>query len=130
MADLSREIGLPLVIDMISVGIFPNSTSRTGAVRLTKDLDNDIAGKHVLIVEDIIRSGLTTGYLLQNLETRGAADIGICTLLYSPEELLIGIPISYSGFEVSKERLLGYGMDVDERGRNLPFIAEIKQTGT
>lgn len=125
LTDLSREIDLPLQLDLISVGIFKNTTGRTGAVRLTKDLDNDIAGKHVLIVEDIIRSGLTTGYLLQNLGTRGAASIAICTLLLSPDEQLIGIPISYVGFEVSKARLLGYGLDIGEKGRNLPFIAEI-----
>ncbi len=75
LTDLARAIGLPLQLDMISVGIYPNTTGRTGVVRLTKDLDFDIAGKHVLIIEDIIRSGLTTGYLLQNLETRGAASI-------------------------------------------------------
>ena len=125
LTDLSREIALPLQLDLISIGIFPNSTGRTGAVRLTKDLDCDIAGKHVLIVEDIIRSGLTTGYLLQNLETRGAASIAVCTLLLSPDEQLIGIPISYIGYEVSEARLLGYGLDVDEKGRNLPFIAKI-----
>jgi hypoxanthine phosphoribosyltransferase len=125
LTDLSREIDLPLQLDLISIGIYSNSTGRTGAVRLTKDLDYDIAGKHVLIVEDIIRSGLTTGYLLQNLESRGATSIGICTLLLSPDEQLIGIPIAYVGFEVSKVRLLGYGLDVDEKGRNLPFIAQI-----
>jgi hypoxanthine phosphoribosyltransferase len=125
LTDLARAVDLPLQIDMISVGVYPNSTGSTGVVRLTKDLDYDIAGKHVLIVEDIIRSGLTTGYLLQNLETRGAASIGICTLLLSPGELLISIPVQYVGFEVSKTRLLGYGLDVEEKGRNLPFIAEI-----
>lgn len=125
LTDLARAVDLPLQVDMISVGVYPNSTGRTGVVRLTKDLDSDIAGKHVLIIEDIIRSGLTTGYLLQNLETRGAASIGICTLLLSPEELLISIPVQYVGFEVSKTRLLGYGLDVEEKGRNLPFIAEI-----
>lgn len=125
LTDLSREIDLPLQLDLISLGIFQNSTGGKGAVRLTKDLDTDIAGKHVLIVEDIIRSGLTTGYLMQTLEARGAASIGICTLLLSPDEQLIGIPISYVGFEVSKARLLGYGLDVGEKGRNLPFIAEI-----
>jgi len=125
LSDLARAINLPLQIDLISIGFYPNSTGRTGAVRLTKDLDSDIAGKHVLIIEDIIRSGLTTGYLLQNLETRGAASIKICTLLLSPEEQLINIPVEYVGFEVSKARFLGYGLDVDEKGRNLPYIAEI-----
>jgi hypoxanthine phosphoribosyltransferase len=135
LSDLSRAIDLPMLIDMISIGIYANAAARlsdsrvgpvrSGAVRITKDLDYDIAGRHVLIVEDIIRSGLTTGYLLQNLETRGASTIRICTLLQSPEEQLINIPLSYVGFRVSKARLVGYGMDVDEKGRNLPYIAEI-----
>lgn len=126
LTDLARAIDLPLQLDLISIGIYPNSTGRTGAVRLTKDLDSDIAGKHVLLIEDIIRSGLTTSYLMQNLETRGAASIKICTLLLSPDEQLINIPVEYVGFEVSKTRLLGYGLDVDQKGRNLPYIAEIK----
>jgi hypoxanthine phosphoribosyltransferase len=95
-----------------------------------KDLDYDITGKHILVVEDIIRSGLTLGYLLQNLGTRGAASIRLCTLLHSPEEQLLNFPIDYVGFVVSKaERLIGYGLDIDEKGRNLPYIAEIKGTG-
>jgi hypoxanthine phosphoribosyltransferase len=130
LCDLSRAIDLPIQIDVISIGIYPNSTGRTGAVRITKDLDFDIAGKHVLVIEDIIRSGLTTGYLMQNLEAKGAASIKICTLLLSPEEQLINIPVAYVGFEVNKIRLLGYGLDVDEKGRNLPYIAEITQAGT
>lgn len=129
LTDLARAINQPLQIDLISIGIYANSTGRTGVVRLTKDLDSDIAGKHVLLIEDIIRSGLTTGYLLQNLETRGAESIKICTLLLSPDEQLISIPVEYVGFEVSKARLVGYGLDVDEKGRNLPFVAEITNTG-
>lgn len=125
LTDLAREIDLPLQIDVIAIGICSNFTGRAGVVHLTKDLDYDIAGKHVLIIEDIIRSGLTTGYLMQNLESRGASSINICTLLLSPDEQLIGIPIAYVGFEVTKTRLIGYGLDVDEKGRNLPFIAEI-----
>lgn len=126
LVDLSREIDLPIQIDLISIGIFPNSVGRTGAVRITKDLDHDISGKHVLVIEDIIRSGLTTGYLMQNLETRGAASIKVCTLLVNPDEQLISIPIEYSGFQVSNAELIGYGLDINEKGRNLPFIAEIE----
>lgn len=129
LCDLARAIDLPMQIDLISVGIYANSTGKTGAVRITKDLDYDISDKHVLMIEDIIRSGLTTGYLMQNLESRGAASIKICTLLLSPEEQLISIPISYVGFEVNKARLIGYGLDVEETGRNLPYIAEITQAG-
>jgi len=126
LSDLSREIDLPLQIDLMSVGVM-NSTGKTGVVRITKDLDYDITGKHILVVEDIIRSGLTLGYLLQNLGTRGAADVRLCTLLFSPAELLLNISVDYVGFEVSKsQRLIGYGLDVGEKGRNLPYIAEIK----
>lgn len=129
LCDLSRAIDLPLQIDLISVGVL-NSTGQTGVVRILKDLDYDIAGKHVLVIEDIIRSELTLGYLLQNLKTRGASDIKICTLLYSPAEQLLNIPIEYVGFEISKEeRLIGYGLDVNEKGRNLPYIAKIKGKG-
>lgn len=129
LSDLSREIDLPIQIDLISIGIYPNSTGRTGAVRITKDLDYDITGKHVLLIEDIIRSGLTTGYLMQNLETRGAASIKVCTLLINPDEQLISIPIEYRGFEVSNIKLIGYGLDINEKGRNLPSIAEVEEAG-
>ncbi len=126
LSDLSREIELPLQIDLMAVGVM-NSTGKTGVVRITKDLDYDITGKHVLVVEDIVRSGLTLGYLLQNLATRGAAEVKLCTLLFSPEELLLNISVDYIGFEVSKShRLIGYGLDISEMGRNLPYIAEIK----
>ena len=127
MVDLSRSIDLPVQMDFISIGIYPNATARTGVVRITKDLDFDISGKHVLIIEDIIRSGLTTGYLMQNLESRGAASINICTLLLNPKENLVTIPIAYMGFEVSKTRVLGYGMDINEKGRNLPYIVEVEE---
>ena len=129
LADLSRAIELPLQIDLISIGVFSNSPVNTGVVRIAKDLDNDVTGKHVIIVQDIIRSGLTSGYLLQNLETRGAASIKLCSLLYSPEEFILNFPIAYHGFEVSKAAwLIGYGLDINEKGRNLPYIAEIKGT--
>lgn len=126
ITDLARAIHLPIMIDFISLGFFSNSTHRTGIVRINKDLDYDISGKHVLIIEDIIRSGLTTGYLIQNLETRGAASLKICTMLQSPMEQLINIPIAYVGFEVPKTRLMGYGLDYEEKYRNLPYIAEVK----
>jgi len=127
LTDLSRAIDLPLQIDLISIGVFSNVTAKTGVVRITKDLDNDITGKHVIVVQDIIRSGLTSGYLLQNLETRGAASIKLCSLLYSPDEFILNFPIAYHGFEVSKAPwLIGYGLDINEIGRNLPYIAEIK----
>lgn len=126
LTDLSRAIDLSIVIDFVSFGIYSNSTRKTGVVRINKDLDYDISGKHVLVIEDIIRSGLTTGYLMQNLDTRGAASLNICTMLLSPDEQLIKLPVAYTGFEVGKNRLIGYGLDSEEKFRNLPYIAEIK----
>lgn len=125
LADLTRAISLQLQVDFISIGMYPGATSQTGVVRITKDLDVDITGRHVLVVEDIIRTGLTLGYLVQNLESRSPASVGVCTLLLSPDQQLIHIPIAYSGFTVSDTWLMGYGMDVDEKWRNLPYIVEI-----
>lgn len=128
LTDLSQAIDLPLQIDLISIGVFSNSTGKSGVVRIVKDLDYDISGKHVIVVEDVVRSGLTSGYLLQNLETRGAASIKLCALLYSPEEFLLNFPIAYYGFEITKATwLVGYGLDIEEKGRNLPFIAKMKR---
>lgn len=125
-ADLTRAIDLPVQLDFISIGTYPTSTNQKGIVRITKDLDLEITGKHVILVEDIIRTGLTTGYLVQTLQTRMPASINVCTLLYNPSEQLINVPIAYSGFEITKMRLVGYGMDIQEQGRNLPYIAEIE----
>ncbi|NLW88402.1 MAG: hypoxanthine phosphoribosyltransferase [Clostridiaceae bacterium] len=124
-ADLTREIDIPIGVDMISIGNIPDTTSRTGIVRITKDLDLDITGKHVLVIEDIIRTGLTTAYLIQSLEARKPIDVKVCTLLYNPDRLLINVPIAYYGFEVSRSWLVGYGMDIDEKWRNLPYIGEL-----
>ncbi|MBQ6271175.1 MAG: hypoxanthine phosphoribosyltransferase [Clostridiales bacterium] len=124
--DLARAIDLPLQLDMIAIGNIPDMTKSTGIVRITKDVDINITGKHVIVVEDIIRTGLTTAYLLQTLEARKPASIEVCTLLYNPERQLIDLPVKYYGFEVDRSWLIGYGMDSGEYGRNLPFIAELE----
>ena len=126
-SDLTREIDLPIKIDMIGFGNIPDTTSKTGVVRITKDIDLDISGKHVLVVEDVIRTGLTTAYLIQNLEAKGPADIEIATMLLNPNRLLMTIPVKYYGFEISDSWLLGYGLDSNEIGRNLPYIAELER---
>ena len=126
-ADLTRNITLPAALDFISVGVYPGTTNQTGIVRITKDLDLDITGKHVLVIEDIIRTGLTIGYLVSNMESRRPASIKICTLLNSPSQRLVNVPIEYSGFEVTGAWLMGYGMDIREKGRNLPYIAEVER---
>lgn len=124
--DLARAIDIPLQLDMIAIGNIPDMTKSTGIVRITKDVDINITGKHVIVVEDIIRTGLTTAYLLQTLEARKPASIEVCTLLYNPERQLIDLPVKYYGFEVDRSWLIGYGMDSGEYGRNLPFIAELE----
>lgn len=125
-SDLTRAIDLPIELDMIAVGNIPDTTSRTGIVRITKDVDINITDKHVIVVEDIIRTGLTTAYLLQTLEARRPSSIEVCTLLYNPERQLIDLPVKYYGFEIDKSWLIGYGMDANEIGRNLPFIGELE----
>ena len=127
LADLSRAITLPLELDFMAIGLYADTAGQSGVVRITKDLDLDITGKHVLVIEDIIRTGLTTGYLVQNLRARKPASIGVCTLLVNPAQQLINVPISYYGFEVPHTWLVGYGMDIREKGRNLPFIAEAEK---
>jgi hypoxanthine phosphoribosyltransferase len=126
-ADLTRHIGLPAELDFISVGVYPGTTRHTGVVRITKDLDVDITGKHVLVIEDIVRTGLTIGYLVQNMQARGPASIKICTLLNNPAQRLVNVPVAYSGFDIPAAWLLGYGMDIHEKWRNLPYIAEVEK---
>ena len=126
-ADLTRRITIPVDIDFMSIGVYPGTTNQTGIVRITKDLDLDITGRHVLMIEDIINTGLTIGYLIQNMESRRPASIKICTLLNNPSQRLVNIPVAYSGFEVSDIPMVGYGMDVHDKLRNLPYIAEIDE---
>ena len=126
-ADLTRAIDIPIQLDFITIGTYPVATRQQGIVRITRDLDLEITGRHVLVVEDIIRTGLTTAYLVQNLEVRMPASVKVCTLLVNPYQQLINVPIAYCGFEISETRLIGYGMDVNERGRNLPYIAELEK---
>ena len=123
-SDLSRSIDLPLKLDTIGFGSIPDTTSRTGVVRITKDIDVDITGKSVIIVEDVIRTGLTTAYLISNIESKKPASISLCSMLLNPDRLLMTIPVKYYGFEITDQWLIGYGMDLDEIGRNFPYIAE------
>jgi hypoxanthine phosphoribosyltransferase len=125
LADLTRAIPMPLQVDFMSIGMYPTATNQTGVVRITKDLDLDITGKHVLVVEDIIRTGLTLGYLVQNLQMRCPESVKVCALLVNPNQQLINMPVAYQGFTVSDTWLIGYGMDVSERWRNLPYIVGV-----
>lgn len=126
MADLVRNIKVPTYLDFMAVSSYGSSTQSSGAVRILKDLDKSIEGKHILIVEDIVDTGLTLNYLLDNLRSRGPASIKICTLLSKPERRKAAVDVDYNGFFIPDEFVVGYGLDYDERYRNLPYIAVLK----
>ena len=125
LSDLTRAIDLPIKVDMVGFSSIPDTTSKTGIVRITKDIDLDITDKHVLVVEDVIRTGLTTAYIIQNIEMKKPKEITLCSMLLNPDRLLMTIPVKYFGFEINDQWLAGYGLDKDEIGRNLPYIAQI-----
>lgn len=122
MADLIRAISMPLAIDFMAVTSYGASTTSSGNVRILKDLDSSITGRHLLVVEDIIDSGLTMQYLLNNLASRGAASLRVCTLLDKPERRLTDVRADYTGFAVPNEFVVGYGLDYNQMYRNLPDI--------
>lgn len=122
LADLARCIDLPLQIDFLGLSSYAGGTQSSGVVRITNDLSKPIQGKHVLVVEDIIDTGLTMEYLLENLQTRGPASVRICSLLFKPENNRIPVEIDHLGFEIPNKFVVGYGLDYDEKYRNLPFI--------
>lgn len=128
LSDLTRKIDIPLNIDFMAIGVYPGSQNHTGVVRISKDLDINIAGRHVLIVEDIINTGLTLGYLVQQMEARKPASIKICTLLDNPALRLVDIPVAYTGFNMPDIYLAGYGLDINEELRHLPYIVEVDET--
>ncbi|WP_294353420.1 hypoxanthine phosphoribosyltransferase [uncultured Clostridium sp.] len=125
-ADLFRNITIPCDLDFMAVSSYGNSTESSGVVRILKDLDHTIEGKDVLIVEDIVDSGITLKYLLKYLAARKANTIEIATLLNKEARRVTDINVKYVGFEVPDEFIVGYGIDYAERYRNLPFIASLK----
>lgn len=127
MADLSRHIRLPVDIDFMAVSSYGAATETSGVVRILKDLDQEIAGRHVLIVEDIIDSGLTLDYLRRNLEVRGPASLEIASLLVKSGLQRVPIEVKYVGFEIPPEFVIGYGLDLVGRYRNLPHVAVMEE---
>ena len=127
VSDLSRQIDLPLSVDFIGLSSYGEETESSGVVKISSDLTRPIEGKHALIVEDIVDTGLTMRYLLDNLSTRRPASVKICALLQKPSRLRTRIPIQYLGFTVPDLFVVGYGLDAAERYRNLPFIGAIKK---
>ena len=125
-ADLCRAIDLPLAFDFIGLSSYGEATESSGVVKITSDLTKPIEGKHVLVIEDIIDTGLTMRYLLDNLATRHPASVKICSLLHKPSRARTRIPIDYLGFTVPDLFVVGYGLDVAEKYRNVPFIGVMK----
>ena len=126
MSDLAREIDLPIDFDFMAVSSYGSATQTSGVVRILKDLDREIQGRDVLLIEDIIDSGLTLNYLLKNLRSRRPATLEVCALLYKPEQLKADIEVKYAGFDIPSVFVVGYGLDYAERYRNLPFVGTLK----
>ncbi|GGO26012.1 hypoxanthine phosphoribosyltransferase [Microbispora rosea subsp. aerata] len=125
MADLARALHVPVQMDWMAVSSYGAGTKSSGVVRVLKDLDTDIAGRHVLVVEDIIDSGLTLSWLMNNLKSRNPASVEICTLLRKPDAVKVELDVRYVGFDIPNEFVIGYGLDYAERYRNLPFIGTL-----
>jgi len=127
VSDLMKRINLPLEIDFMAVSSYGSDTKSSGVVRILKDLDKGIEGKHLLIVEDIIDSGLTLSYLIENHKARGPESVEVCTILDKPDRRKVDMNIRYTGFQVPDEFVVGYGLDYAEKYRNLPYVAVLKE---
>ena len=127
MADLARAIDLPLKMDFIGTSSY-QGTKTSGVVRITNDLSRPIDGEHILLVEDIVDTGLTMQYLLENLATRHPASVKVCALLEKPARAKVQVPIDYKGFTIPDEFVVGYGLDWDGRFRNLPFVGVVQRS--
>ncbi|MCX6378764.1 MAG: hypoxanthine phosphoribosyltransferase [Armatimonadetes bacterium] len=131
LADLARSIGRPLEFDFVALSSYSGATETSGEVRVIKDLDISITGKHVIIVEDILDTGLTLrfSYLVESLLARHAKSVRICVLLDKPSRRRVDVPVDYCGFQIEDKFVVGYGMDYAEQYRNLPYIGVVKVTG-
>jgi hypoxanthine phosphoribosyltransferase len=125
MSDFMRHLTIPCEVDFMAISSYGASTDSSGVVRILKDLDINIEGRHVLVVEDIIDSGLTLSYLMRNLESREPASLEVCALLTKPGRREIDVPVRYVGFEIPNRFVIGYGLDFGERYRNLPYVATL-----
>jgi hypoxanthine phosphoribosyltransferase len=127
MADLMRHLTVPCEVDFMAISSYGAATDSSGIVRILKDLDINIEGRHVLVVEDIIDSGLTLSYLIRNLESREPATLEVCALLTKPSRREIDVPVRYVGFEIPNKFVVGYGLDFAERYRNLPYVGVLDE---
>ena len=128
MADLSRAMSSDPAVDWMAVSSYGVGTKSSGVVRILKDLDIDISGRHVLVVEDIVDSGLTLSWLLRNLNSRGAASVEVCTMLRKPEAARVEVRVKDVGFDIPAEFVVGYGLDYAERFRSLPYVGVLRTT--
>ena len=126
MADLCRDLDVPHEVDFMAVSSYGAATQSSGVVRLLKDLDSDLTGRHVILIEDIVDSGLTLDYLVETLRPRRPASLEVCVLLTKPEQLRTDLKVRYKGFDIPSAFVVGYGLDYAERYRNLPFVATLK----
>ena len=127
MADLMRHLTVPCEVDFMAISSYGDATDSSGIVRILKDLDINIEGRHVLVVEDIIDSGLTLSYLIRNLESREPATLEVCALLTKPGRREIEVDVRYVGFEIPNRFVIGYGLDFAERYRNLPYVGVLHE---
>jgi hypoxanthine phosphoribosyltransferase len=127
MADLMRHLTVPCEVDFMAISSYGDATDSSGIVRILKDLDISIEGRDVLVVEDIIDSGLTLSYLMRNLESREPASLEVCALLTKPSRREIDVPVRYVGFEIPNKFVVGYGLDFGERYRNLPYVGVLSE---
>jgi hypoxanthine phosphoribosyltransferase len=125
MADLARALETPVSMEFMAVSSYGSSTSSSGVVRILKDLDREIADKHVLVVEDVIDSGLTLNWLLRNMRSRGPASVEVCALLRKPDAAKVDVPVKYVGFDIPNDFVVGYGLDYAERYRDLRFVGRL-----
>ena len=125
MCELAKRITVPVSLDFMSVSSYGSETKSSGVVKIVKDLDEPIKGKNVLVVEDIVDSGRTLSYLMEMLKDRGPESLRLCTLLDKPERRVVDVHVDYTGFQIPDEFVVGYGLDYDQRYRNLPYIGVI-----
>lgn len=126
MCELAKRITVPVSIDFMSVSSYGGDTESSGVVRIVKDLDEPLADRHVIVIEDIVDSGRTLSYLLDMLRSRGPLDVRLCTLLDKPDRRVVDVKVDYTGFEIPDEFVVGYGLDYDQKYRNLPYIGMVK----
>ena len=126
MCELAKRVTVPVSIDFMSVSSYGGDTKSSGVVRIVKDLDEPLKDRHVIVIEDIVDSGRTLSYLLDMLRSRGAEDVRLCTLLDKPDRRVVDVKVDYTGFEIPDEFVVGYGLDYDQKYRNLPYIGMVK----